>query len=144
MPSLKTRRPKTEKTRFGPVNRKVLRRLEDNFRTMDILECLRIADGIGGRTGFDKDSIRNDLHRLHGMAHELINGGFNGAAQRDDETPWELALELSDEISEWIQQLKWVRKRLDALSALAPDDDEDWSDAKDDDEDEDLLDNDLG
>lgn len=118
------RQNKTIKTPYGRVDRKVLEKLEDSFDTRQLLNAVAAVDGIGSRTGYDEESIRNELLMLHGMAHELINGGQN--LGRTTDTPiWELADELSMEVFRWQRELEEVQGVLDRLAELAPEDEDD-------------------
>lgn len=106
------------------VNIRQLQTLQESFDTSKLLEASNFMDSLGHRCDFAPEGIRNDFLRLHSMAHELINGGVPTLNPLPGETIHDLALDLSDEISDWIVMLRKIQKRLDKLVALAPEDDD--------------------
>jgi hypothetical protein len=120
------KRARTEETMFGTVNADALDKMWESFDTMQILDAVGVVDSIGRRTGYNQESIRNDLLKLHGMAHTVINPA-DPTISEDDQTVYELADELSMEIGEWIEHLQGVVDTLDEIAKLAPEDDE-WDD----------------
>jgi len=57
------KRARSEKTPFGTVNADVLDDMWESFDTMQILDAVGLADSIGRRTGYNEESIRNDLRQ---------------------------------------------------------------------------------
>jgi hypothetical protein len=88
------KRTRTEKTMFGTVKTDVLDEMWESFDTMQILDAVGVVDSIGRRTGYNEESIRNDLLKLHAMAHTVINQA-DPTIGEDDQTVYELADELS-------------------------------------------------
>lgn len=127
------KRARTEETPFGTVNADVLDEMWESFNTMQILDAVGVVDSIGRRTAYNEESIRNDLLKLHGMAHTVINQA-ESTVGAEDQTVYELADALSMEIGEWIEHLQGVVDTLDEIARLAPEDDEDWDEDEDDDD----------
>jgi len=119
-----TKKHPNQKTPHGEVSRRALRKLRENFDTAKILKAVGLLDSIGSRCEPGEDAIRNDFLRLHSMAHELCNGGIGTCAPRPNETIYELAHDLLDEISDWSLALRQTEKMLEKLAALIPDDEE--------------------
>ena len=106
-------------TRYGPVDSAVLEELRDSFETHRILDAVDKLDEIR----YHIDSVRHELLRLHGMAHDLINdAGPNGPPPT--EPIWELSDEIAMSIWQWPDYIKAVRKTLDQITSLMPDPDE--------------------
>ena len=95
-------------------------RLQQAFKTNDILNSVGLLDVLGSRCEFSKDGIRNDFLRLHSMAHELINGGSGTRPHKPGETIYELAEELLDDVGEWLVAMRQIEKMLDKLVELRP------------------------
>ena len=112
-------------TRYGLVNGKVLDELYQSFDTMRILEAVDIIDEIRYRI-CEPDQMRQDLLKLHGMAHTLINGAEMTVSADADSSIWELADDLDMEIFEWVPKLERVIETLQELIRLAPE--EEWDD----------------
>lgn len=56
-------------TRYGPVDSAALERLREQFDTRSILDAVDKIDDIRCRI----DDLRDELLKLHSMAHDLIN-----------------------------------------------------------------------
>jgi hypothetical protein len=56
-------------TRYGAVDSAALERLRESFNTRTILDAVDKVDDIRCRI----DDLRDDLLKLHAMAHDLIN-----------------------------------------------------------------------
>jgi rRNA processing protein Krr1/Pno1 len=82
--------PKPRATRYGPVNATVLAHLQqtlDTHRLFDAVDAIdRLRDRICGAQG-----MRDELLRLHAMAHVLINGGTAVGGPPPTEAIWEVA-----------------------------------------------------
>lgn len=106
-------------TRYGLVDTAVLERLREEFDTRSILDAVDKIDEIR----YHIDSVRDELLKLHSMAHDLINGAGSGDSA-PEQPIWELSEEISMTIWEWSDQLETVRETMDQLTALTPDPDE--------------------
>lgn len=115
-----TKKHPNKKTPYGVVSRRALRKLQENFDTAKILKAIGLLDSIGARCEAGEDAIRNDFFRLHSMTHELCNGGVGTCATKPDESIYDLAHDLLDEISDWSLALRQVEKVLEKLVALTP------------------------
>ena len=109
---------KNVKTIGGVVNAKVLEELQDDFDTTQILDAVDTIDEIRYRI-CDPEGMRDDLLRLHGLAHALINGDSSNASEEDGPI-WQLADDLEDQISDWIDKLRNLAHMLDQLVSLMP------------------------
>lgn len=95
----------TTDTRYGPVDSAALDRLLESFDTRKILDAVDKVDEIRCRI----DALRDELLKLHAMAHDLINRA--GPDGPPPEYPiWELAEEISMAIWEWPGYLETVRE----------------------------------
>jgi hypothetical protein len=110
---------KNVKTIGGVVNAKVLEELQEEFDTTQILDAVDTIDEIRYRI-CDPEGMREELLRLHGLAHALINGD-NSNASEEDGPIWQLADDLEYEISEWMDKLRNLAGMLDQLVSLMPD-----------------------
>jgi hypothetical protein len=110
---------KNVKTIGGVVNAKVLEELQEEFDTTQILDAVDTIDEIRYRI-CDPEGMRDDLLRLHGLAHALINGDYSNVSEEDGPI-WELADDLEDQISDWIDKLRNLTGMLDQLVSLMPD-----------------------
>ncbi len=105
-------------TLHGPVDSEALQSLQQTFDTRTLLHAVEQLDGIRARCG--SDGLRDDLLRLHGMAHTVINGAslsYSTAGptlvEQVDAVLWEL--------DDWILALTHMRKALEPLEQLHPD-----------------------
>ena len=115
--------PKNVKTIGGVVNAKVLEELQNDFDTTQILDAVDTIDEIRYRI-CDPEGMRDDLLRLHGLAHALINGDCSNASEADGPI-WELADDLEEQISEWTDKLRNLAGMLDQLVLLMPENNDD-------------------
>lgn len=108
------------KTRYGSVDTAALKRLRESFDTTKILDAVDRVDSIRCRI----EGLRDELLKLHTMAHDLINDA--GAGGPVSECPiWELAEEISIAIGEWPSDLESVSEVVNEMCTLSPDPDED-------------------
>lgn len=116
-------KPSAEQETPGGVNLRQLQTLQESYDTSKLLDALDLLDSLRHRCQPGPEGIRNDFFRLHSMAHVLINGAAPTCTPLPGETIHELALDLADEVSDWMIALRQVQKTLDQLVALAPEDD---------------------
>jgi hypothetical protein len=109
-------------TRYGSVDSAALGRLRESFDTRKLLDAVEKVDDIRCRI----DILRDELLKLHAMAHGLLNG--SDSVGSPSEIPiWEFAEEISMAIWEWPEYLETVRNAVDQLVTLTPDPDEDMT-----------------
>ncbi len=97
-----------------------LQKLRATFDTTDLLRAVDELDTVRAALA-DPDELRADLLRLHGMAHNLINGGALSATSVD-ETIAELAAGIEAELESMSALLLTIKQRIRPLLTLAPDD----------------------
>ncbi len=112
---------KVKKTPYGKVRTDALDQLEGSFDTQQLLNAVDQFDRL--RELVTAPRFRDDLLRLHGMAHTIINGAAM-AAPSGGEAVWELAGALSMELEEIVEDLTETVDLLNRLADLAPDSDE--------------------
>jgi hypothetical protein len=97
-------------------NEKILAELQNSFDTTQLLDLVDNIDQIRARI-CEPDAIRAELLNLHGTAHAVLNEGSASIP----EDLWEVADELSMELSDWADKLEAGSRLLDQLAALVPD-----------------------
>lgn len=107
------------KTQYGEVDRQALGTLQDRYDTTRLLRAIDELDALVGDLK-SEGGLRDDLLRLHGMAHVVINGAMSGPRVGEDTLP-ELAWDVGMVIRESIETLQRWRKLVEPLEALQPD-----------------------
>ena len=79
---------KVKKTPYGKVQTDALEQLQGSFNTQQLLSAVDQLDRL--RELVTTPAFRDDLLRLHGMAHTIINGAAM-TAPSGGEAIWELA-----------------------------------------------------
>lgn len=110
-------------TPYGRVDADALEHLQNSFDTHRILDAVDAIDRIRYRI-CEPDAFRQELLALHGMAHELINGGVNPTGSSSEEAIWEIAENLSAELLEFTAGLEAAYDTLEEIGKLTPA--EDW------------------
>ena len=105
-------------TPYGAVNQTALNELQASYDTNEILHIVDTIDACRVRL-CDPEGIRDDLLRLHAMAHTIVNGA-RLAVVPDETSVWEMADELSSEINDLIKLLQAGIRQLEPLANLAP------------------------
>lgn len=109
-------------TPHGEVDAAALDALIDTYDTTSLLEAVKCIDRL--RPLFaKKNGIRDELLRLHEMAHTVLNGAPLGEGLEGVEL-WELVQHVQDELSEVADTLHLVSEALQPLAALAPSNDD--------------------
>ncbi|UIF87619.1 Tn3 family transposase post-transcriptional regulator TnpC [Cupriavidus sp. UYPR2.512] len=85
-------------TPYGSVDAAALQSLQQRYDTLVIQQAVDLLDKIRARCGID--GRRDDLLRLHGMAHTVINGA-SLVYSTDDLTLVEQADDLIEELEDW-------------------------------------------
>ena len=112
---------KVNRTPNGKVRTDALEQLEGSFDTQQLLNAVDHLDRL--RELVTTPGFRDDLLRLHGMAHTIINGAAR-RAPAGGEAIWELAGSLSMELEEIVEDLTETVDLLNRLAELAPDGEE--------------------
>ncbi|HWL72631.1 MAG TPA: hypothetical protein VNQ74_02015 [Burkholderiaceae bacterium] len=101
-------------TDHGALDADVLAALQRDFPTSDLLVAVEDLDVSKGRQQW----LRACLLRLHGMANHLIKGAPQTVA--GEETIWQLAEEVGDELDAYTANLSHITKLVDRLGRLRP------------------------
>jgi hypothetical protein len=105
---------KIVETDHGALDADVLAALHRDFNTSDLLVAVEDLDVGKGRQQW----LRACLLRLHGMANHLINGAPQTVT--GEETIWQLAEEVGDELDACAANLSHITKLVDRLGRLRP------------------------
>jgi hypothetical protein len=105
---------KIVETDHGALDADVLAALQQDFNTSDLLVAVEDLDVGKGRQQW----LRACLLRLHGMAIHLINGAPQTVT--GEETIWQLAEEVGDELDAYAANLAHITKLVDRLGRLRP------------------------
>lgn len=108
-------------TPYGRVDAEALQALRDTFDTTTILRVVDHLDAIRARC-CEPAGLRDDLLRLHGMAHTLINGAALSYPTTGP-TLVDQAEAIIEELEDWILLLKRAVQALRPLEPLRPGDD---------------------
>ncbi|MGT2454019.1 Tn3 family transposase post-transcriptional regulator TnpC [Cupriavidus basilensis] len=108
-------------TPYGRVDAEALQALRDTFDTTTILRAVDQLDAIRSRC-CDPAGLRDDLLRLHGMAHTVINGAALSCSTTG-QTLVDQAEAIIEELDDWILLLKRAVQALRPLEPLRPGDD---------------------
>jgi len=109
----------TTDTPYGAVDSHALQVLESSYDTTRMLAAVKTFDAV--RIGlYDPEGLRDDLLRLHGMAHTVINGASPVVTSQ----PVPLVDQITDaidQIDQYVASLLAIRNVLQPLEALRPD-----------------------
>jgi hypothetical protein len=101
-------------TDHGTIDADVLAELQQSFATAELLMAIDGIDASEGRQRW----LHACLMRLHAMANHLINGAPQTVS--GEETIWQLAEEIGDELDACTANLAHVSKLVDRLGRLRP------------------------
>ena len=104
-------------TTYGRLDRVALNQVRANYDTQVLLRTVEELDRFLA-TSTREDGLRDQLIRVHAMAHTVINGAAMAPAA-DDETLPELAQDVLGEIYLAMSTMRSWIKRLDSLAKLA-------------------------
>ena len=97
-------------------------KLYENYETTWLLTAVDHVDELRGHLGdgehFQPPEIRTDLLKLHGLAMDVVNNGWES---RPGEMA-ELAVELEDQTLDMMHSLEALHKILSKLTELLPED----------------------
>jgi len=104
-------------TPYGKVNADVLQKLQETFDTRTILRAVDRLDGIRARC--EPEGLRDDLLRLHGITHTVVNGASLSYATTGP-TLTEQIDAILEELDDWIAILRQTQRALRPLEMLRP------------------------
>jgi hypothetical protein len=107
-------------TPYGEVDAAALEALESGYDTTRMLDAVGTLDEV--RTSlYDPEGLRDDLLRLHSIAHTLVNGATL-TVNAEDELFVDQVSDVIDQIDQYVEKLLAIRDVLQPLEALRPDD----------------------
>ena len=107
-------------TPYGEVDAAALEALESGYDTTRMLYAVGTLDEV--RTSlYDPEGLRDDLLRLHGISHTLVNGA-NPTVTAQDEPFVNQVSDVIDQIDQYVAELLAIRNVLQPLEALRPND----------------------
>ncbi|HEY0846797.1 MAG TPA: Tn3 family transposase post-transcriptional regulator TnpC [Noviherbaspirillum sp.] len=109
---------KTTSTPYGTVDQSMLQELQAGYDTNGILQAVDRIDMCRARL-CEPDGIRDDLLRLHAMAHTVVNGARLTVAA-DETGIWEMADELIAEFGDMVELFRATIDQLAPLARLVP------------------------
>jgi hypothetical protein len=107
-------------TPYGEVGAAALEALESSYDTTRILAAMSNLDAVRISL-YDPEGLRDDLLRLHSIAHTLINGA-NLSVKAQDESFVDQVSDVINQIDQYVADLLAIRDVLQPLEALRPDD----------------------
>lgn len=106
-------------TPYGSVSTVALEELRMSFDTTQLLQAVSRLDTLRA-TLLAPSGLRDELLRLHAMAHTVINGA-GLSAERGSDTLTSLAQQLVLDLDEVDQAVEAIRDVVRELAALSPD-----------------------
>jgi hypothetical protein len=105
---------RTIQTEHGTVDAGVLAELRQSFATSDLIAAVDALDAGEARQKW----LRASISRLHAMASHLINDAPKTVTGQ--ESIWQLAEEIGDELDAHAASLSRITKLIDRLGCLRP------------------------
>jgi hypothetical protein len=106
-------------TPYGEVDAAALETLQSGYDTTRMLAAVSSLDAVRISL-YDPQGLRDDLLRLHSIAHMLVNGaGLTVGSQ--DRSFVDLLSDVIDQIDQYVADLLVIRDVLQPLEALRPD-----------------------
>ncbi|HZZ02659.1 Tn3 family transposase post-transcriptional regulator TnpC [Paraburkholderia sp.] len=109
----------TTDTPFGAVDTHALQVLESGYDTTRLLAAVDTLDAVRTRL-YDPEGLRDDLLRIHAMAHAIVNAATLTVTAQD-ESFVDQVTDLIDQIGQYVVGLLSVRDILQPLETLRPD-----------------------
>lgn len=107
-------------TPYGEVDAAALETLQSGYDTTRLLDAVDRLDDV--RTSlYDPEVLREDLLRLHSMAHAVVNGASPPVGSQDDRFVDQVS-DVLDQIDHYVAELLSIREVLQPLESLRPDD----------------------
>lgn len=107
-------------TPYGDVDAASLKKLRESFDTASLLELIERLTPIAQRFK-SHGGLRDEMLRLHRMAHTVINGA--NLSEQASEDLWEVAAELVDELRQMASTCQDIASALQPLVNLRPNQD---------------------
>ena len=107
-------------TAYGEVDAAALEALESSYNTSRMLDVVGTLDRVRVAL-YDPEGLRDDLLRLHGMAHTILNGASLMVGAQDDPFVDQVS-DVLDQIDTYVDELLAIREVLQPLEALRTDD----------------------
>jgi hypothetical protein len=106
-------------TPYGEVDAAALDALQSGYDTTRMLDAVGRLDEVRASL-YDPEGLREDLLRLHRIAHTLVNGaGLTVGTQ--DEFFVDQVTDVIDQIEQYVADLLGIRDVLQPLETLRPD-----------------------
>jgi hypothetical protein len=106
-------------TPYGEVDAAALDALQSGYDTTRMLDAVGRLDEVRASL-YDPEGLREDLLRLHRIAHTLVNGaGLTAGTQ--DEFFVDQVTDVIDQIEQYVADLLGIRDVLQPLETLRPD-----------------------
>lgn len=106
-------------TPYGELDAAALETLQSGYDTTRMLAAVSSLDAVRISL-YDPQGLRDDLLRLHSIAHMLVNGaGLTVGSQ--DKSFVDLLSDVIDQIDQYVADLLGIRDVLQPLEALRPD-----------------------
>ncbi|MGY6258150.1 Tn3 family transposase post-transcriptional regulator TnpC [Paraburkholderia caledonica] len=106
-------------TPYGELDAAALETLQSGYDTTRMLAAVSRLDAVRISL-YDPQGLRDDLLRLHSIAHMLVNGaGLTVGSQ--DKSFVDLLSDVIDQIDQYVADLLVIRDVLQPLEALRPD-----------------------
>src|SRR5271167_2130544 len=106
-------------TPYGEVDAAALDALQSGYDTTRMLDAVGRLDEVRASI-YDPEGLREDLLRLHRIAHTLVNGaGLTVGTQ--DEFFVDQVTDVIDQIEQYVADLLGIRDVLQPLETLRPD-----------------------
>ncbi|MET1488691.1 Tn3 family transposase post-transcriptional regulator TnpC [Uliginosibacterium paludis] len=115
--SMKIPAPDFAITPYGDVDAAALTRLRQDFDTALLLELVERLTPVAQRFKA-LGGLRDDMLRLHRMAHTVLNGA--NLSEPASEDLWEVAAELIDELRQTAETCLEIASALQPLADLQP------------------------
>lgn len=111
-------------TPYGEVDAAALEALESGYDTTRMLAAVSSFDAM--RTSlYDPEGLRDDLLRMHSIAHTLLNGA-NRTVTAQGEPFVDQVSDVIDQIDHYVAELLAIRNLLQPLERLRHDDADDF------------------
>jgi hypothetical protein len=112
-------------TPYGEVDAAALEALGSSYDTTRMLAAVSSLDAVRISL-YDPEGLRDDLLRLHGIAHTIVNGACLTVTAQDEPFVDQVA-DVIDQIDHYIAELLAIRNLLQPLEMLRHDDADDFN-----------------